>query len=91
MSDDLHGGSIQNWLASFPQGHLQNTGFGHEIEKPRRERSYPMLATLSSVFGRSAAVVGGMEAVLADTVCKEFKTRLAHIGIGYRTAEAPHR
>jgi hypothetical protein len=80
-------------LATFSRAFSQNTEAFEEgrrlAEQAAKESGAPRAAREWHGADLTAASPKEMEAVLADTVLKEFKTRLGRLGLEYQTPAAP--
>ena len=72
-------------LATFSRAFSQNTGAYAEGQRLAAERGADPKSSEWHGTNLSTATPEEMEAVLADTVLKEFKTRLGRIGLEYQS------
>lgn len=102
MSNFLTAYAIQGWLEICPQGYLEATAYGHQPDEQEPELVARELAAeaaaaqgveLESTEWHGTeladATTEDLEAVLADTVLGEFKTRLGRIGLEYQSPSIP--
>ena len=76
-------------LATFSLAFSRNAAAVEEVRKLRSEAGEGVAQSTWHGANLSTATPAEMEGVLADTVLKEFKTRLGRIGLEYQTPDRP--